>query len=51
MRAGNTGSPYRAATGGGKVYAGVGPSDARELNQLRDEKAKLKRLVAALSLD
>jgi hypothetical protein len=27
------------------------PSDARELKQLRDENAKLKRLVADLSLD
>jgi putative transposase len=27
------------------------PSEARELKQLRDENAKLKRLVADLSLD
>jgi len=34
-----------------KVYGGVQPSQARELNQLRDENTKLKRLVADLSLD
>ena len=34
-----------------KVYGGVLPSEARELKQLRDENAKLKRLVADLSLD
>ena len=34
-----------------KVYGGLQPSEARELKQLRDENAKLKRLVADLSLD
>ena len=32
-------------------YGGMLPSEARELKQLRDENAKLKRLVAELSLD
>jgi hypothetical protein len=32
-------------------YAGLGLSELRELRQLREEKAKLKRLVADLSLD
>ncbi len=32
-------------------YAGLGLSELRELRQLREENAKLKRLVAALSLD
>lgn len=34
-----------------KEYGGMLPSEARELKQLRDENAKLKRLVADLSLD
>ncbi len=34
-----------------KKYAGFGLSELRELRQLRDENAKLKRLVADLSLD
>jgi len=34
-----------------KEYAGMLPSEARELRQLRDENLKLKRLVADLSLD
>ena len=34
-----------------KVYGSLQPSEARELKQLRDEVAKLKRLVADLSLD
>lgn len=34
-----------------KVYGGLQPSQARELKQLREEVAKLKRLVADLSLD
>ena len=34
-----------------KTYGGMLPSEARELKQLRDENAKLKRLVADLSLD
>lgn len=34
-----------------KAYGGMLPSEARELKQLRDDNAKLKRLVADLSLD
>ncbi len=34
-----------------KQYSGLEPSQARELKQLREENAKLKRLVADLSLD
>jgi putative transposase len=34
-----------------KEYAGMLPSEARELKQLRDQNPKLKRLVADLSLD
>ena len=34
-----------------KAYGGMLPSEARELKQVRDENAKLKRLVADLSLD
>ena len=34
-----------------KEYAGMLPSEARELKQLRDENTRLKRLVADLSLD
>ena len=34
-----------------KEYAGMLPSEARELKQLRDENLKLKRLVADSSLD
>ena len=34
-----------------KDYGGMLPSEARELKQLREENAKLKRLVADLSLD
>ena len=34
-----------------KVYGGLQPREARELKQLREENAKLKRLVADLSLD
>jgi len=34
-----------------RKYAGVGVSELRELRQLREENAKLKRLVADLSLD
>ncbi len=33
-----------------KKYSGLGLSELRELRQLRDENAKLKRLVADLSL-
>jgi len=34
-----------------KQYEGLGVSDLRELRQLREENARLKRLVADLSLD
>ncbi len=34
-----------------KKYAGLGLSELRELRQVREENAKLKRLVADLSLD
>ena len=34
-----------------QVYGGMQPSEARELRQLREENAKLKRIVADLSLD
>jgi len=32
-------------------YAGMGVSEVRELKQLKEENARLKRLVADLSLD
>ena len=34
-----------------KLYENMGVSELRELRQLRDENARLKRLVADLSLD
>jgi putative transposase len=34
-----------------KVYGGLEPSQARKLKQLEEENAKLKRLVADLSVD
>jgi putative transposase len=34
-----------------KRYGGLEPDEVRELKQLREENAKLKRLVADLSLD
>ncbi len=34
-----------------KAYAGMGVSEIRRLKQLEEENAKLKRLVADLSLD
>jgi putative transposase len=34
-----------------KAYAGLQPDQARELKQLQEENARLKRLVAELSLD
>ncbi len=34
-----------------KQYAGMGVQELRELRQLREENARLKRLVADLSLD
>lgn len=33
------------------VYSGLQPDQARELKQLQEENARLKRLVAELSLD
>ena len=35
----------------GRRYGGLGPSEVRRLKQLEEENAKLKRLVADLSLD
>ena len=34
-----------------KVYAGMGVTEIRRLKQLEDENAKLKRVVADLTLD
>lgn len=34
-----------------KKYSGMGPSELRQLRQLQEENARLKRLVADLSLD
>ena len=34
-----------------KSYGGMLPSEARELKQLREESARLKRVVADLTLD
>ncbi|BEU72821.1 hypothetical protein MAFF211271_23760 [Ralstonia syzygii subsp. indonesiensis] len=34
-----------------KKYGGVGPSELRRMRQLEEDNAKLKRLVADLSLD
>ena len=34
-----------------KAYTGLQPDQARELKQLQEENARLKRLVAELSLD
>ena len=34
-----------------KKYANLGPTELRELRQLREENAKLKRVVADLTLD
>jgi putative transposase len=34
-----------------RKYSGIGLNELRELRQLRDENAKLKKLVADLSLD
>ncbi len=34
-----------------KSYGGLLPSEARELKQLREENARLKRVVADLTLD
>lgn len=34
-----------------KLYSGLQPDRARELKQLQEENARLKRLVAELSLD
>jgi putative transposase len=34
-----------------KKYAGLGPTEVRELRQLREENSRLKKLVADLTLD
>jgi putative transposase len=34
-----------------KLYSGLHPDQARELKQLQEENARLKKLVAELSLD
>ena len=34
-----------------KKYGGLGPSELRKFEQLKDENSKLKRIVADLSLD
>ena len=34
-----------------KIYAGLGPGEVRRLRQLEEENARLKKLVADLSLD
>ena len=34
-----------------KKYAGLGPIEVRKLRQLREENARLKKLVADLTLD
>jgi putative transposase len=34
-----------------KKYAGLGPTEVRELRQLREENGRLKKLVADLTLD
>ena len=34
-----------------KQYSGLGPSELRRLRQLEEENARLKRMVADLSLD
>ena len=41
----------RRITGGGKKYASLMPSEVRRLKQLEEENARLKRMVADLSLD
>lgn len=41
----------QAESGVARKYAGIGVSELRELRQLREENARLKRLVADLSLD
>ena len=44
-------SVRRRTTSGRRKYSGLGLSELRELRQLREKNAKLKRLVADLSLD
>ncbi len=34
-----------------KKYAGLGPTEVRELRQLREENSRLKKVVADLTLD
>ena len=44
-------SPGQGVTRRTDTYAGLLPTEMRRLKQLEDENAKLKRLVADLSLD
>ena len=48
---GKSGFRSRASIAGRTVYGGLQPSEVLELKKLRDQVTKLKRLVAALSLD
>ena len=43
--------PRRRSTTGASVMQGLMPSEVKRLRQLEDENAKLKRIVADLSLD
>ena len=45
------GSPSRHSIAGKKEYGGLESGQARELKQLQEENARLKRLVADLCLD
>ncbi len=49
--AGGWASPSRRFYGGKKQFAGMGVAEIRRLKQLEEENAKLKRLVADLTLD
>ena len=51
MFAGSWGCPRRRSTSGRRSTASLGVSEPREMRQLRDENARLKRLVADLTLD
>lgn len=44
-------SPSRPSTAGRKQYVGLEIDQVRQLKQLQEENARLKRLVAELSLD